>query len=907
MATSTTDFMGGREFIMKKQKHNTSSHPPHWLDNFVRWYCTEDYQDEVLGDLHELFERKLETDSIASAKWWYAWNALMFMRLYNLKIIQNRLILKNSSAMWKNYLKISYRHSIKNAPYIAINVVGLGLALACGIFAYVLVEFNLEYNQSFSNTNNIYQIGLQRTKNEGKYEVRSDRSPLTIGEKANNEIAGIENFNRFLRQGDYFSNGDEVFWENIAYADTTFFEFFDVPLLSGDYQTFKYNPLAVYIDQEIAHKYFGNEPAVGKTVYINFQKEKEVIVETGEIKKENILEQAGFEVAGVFDKIPNNTCIKTKILVNIDHYFKYKHIDKSDANSWAMPATFIKLEKDLPFQAIEKHLQQYKAHYNYGAASVWNIQHFNLIPFKAIGANRHNLNDRAFSQYNIDAEPLIIFSVIALLILLVAIFNFTNTAMAFAQKRVREIGIRKVLGGVKVQIIWQFLFENFITCMLALALSLVFATYFMAWIDRTGPPFELVYEGNYSMMGFLIGLLLIVSVISGIYPAFYIGSMKPSPILKGNFKIKGANNFTKILLGIQFGISFIAVFSGIVMFQNVQYLAGLDLGYDNKNVLYVYVDKEDIEPFLHDVKQIPGVDSVLISKSHITDWSKAAKFDYQENEKEVDFLAVNEAYLDLMDVTLLSGTGFYTDAEKGHMETAIINETLAKEFQGENPIGRIVKVDSVEKYVIGVVKDLIFSGYDEQKGTNPMVIIPNNEREGFIVAKALPGQVKAVQEAVKEVWKKYVPYQPYEGRLQADIFGKSVDLGKLFKELFLFLAILSVLLSASGLFALMSLTINRKVKEIGIRKVLGATFKQILVLINKPYIWIVMLAWLIGISLGYLVAFKAFLPRFKYHIDAGATPFIISLIIVLVIATLTMGGKVLAAANANPSDTLRIE
>ncbi|MDW7691868.1 ABC transporter permease [Flammeovirgaceae bacterium SG7u.111] len=892
---------------MKKNQQKNSPQAPQWADRFVRWYCSEMYQDEVLGDLHELFERKLEASSPTKAKWWYVWNSLLFMRLYNLKFMQNRFNFSNPIAMWKNYLKISYRHSIKNAPFIAINVVGLGLALACCIFAYVLVEFNLEFNQSFHNTENIYQVYMNGTSSQGKDEVISDRSLLTMGEKMTNELPGVSSYTRFIFQSDNISKGDEVFEETISYADPTFFDFFDFPLHSGNYQAFQNNPSAIYINGNVAKKYFGEEDPIGKMLYVYYEHEKETVEENGETVKEKVTEPVGFEVAGVFGKIPGNISFPTEVLVNIENLFKHKNIDKNSSDTWAKPATFVKLDHMASVDQTASQLQSFVTHYNEEVIQEWKISQFSLVPFMEIGAQREYLNQRAFNQYHIDAEPLYIFGGIAILILLVAVLNFTNTAMAFAQKRIREIGIRKVLGGIKAQIIRQFLFENLITCALALLLSLFFARVFMDWIARTGPPFELTYQNNYSMIGFLAVLLVVVSFISGIYPAFYIGNMNPSPILKGNFRTKDANTFTKTLLGLQFGISFIAVFSGIAMFQNAEYQEGLDLGYDNQNILYFSVDKEKAKPFLHDIQQVANVDSALISKNHITRWWRETTFNHNDQEQNVDFLEVSEGYLELMDVKLIEGTSFFASQEKGHMETAIINETLAKQFKDQNPIGQLVKVDSVEKYVIGVVQDIIYDGYDKVRGSNPMVIIPSKSEEGFLIIKTLPNQLDAALVDIKSVWKKHFPYQPFSGEEQAQLMEDSKLMGNIFKELFLFLSLLSTMLSISGLFALMSLTINRKVKEIGIRKVLGASFQQIFVLINKPYASIVVLAWLAGVSLGYMVSFKVILSRFKYHIDPGATPFIISLVVILLVTTITMGGKVLAAANANPSDTLRTE
>ncbi|UZR98286.1 FtsX-like permease family protein [Chondrinema litorale] len=890
---------------MKEQDKNQL--PPKWADRFIKWYCLEEYQDDVTGDLHELFERKLETTTYTVAKWWYVWNAILFMRLYNLKITQYKIHFLTFVPMWKNYLKISYRHMLKNAPYISINVIGLGLALASAIFAYVLVEFNMEFNNIFENTDNIYQIQVRKDAEQGRdYELRSNMTPITMGETVTHEQNGIESFTRFFIQNDYLSNGDDVFWERICYTDTTFFDFFNFPLLSGSLETFKQDPSAIFIEEEVAIKYFGTEPAVGKTLYINYNIEKDVTDEEGNVKKEKSIEEVGFQVAGVFKKMPKNNSFKAKFLTSTAHYFKYKKINKDAIDGWAHPVTFIKIDNTVAANQLEQSLQSYIPTYKGLSAELWSIHQFYLIPFKDIASKKHHLNSSGLPNSFVPMEPIMIFSVISILILLVAIFNFTNTTMAFAQKRVKEIGIRKVLGGVKRQIIFQFLFENLITCMISLFLSLIFADFFMAWINQTNPPFELVYANNYSMFVFLVALLIIVSILAGIYPALYIGKMEPSSILKGNYRLKGSGTFTKVLLAFQFCISFIAVFGGIVMFKNASFQSNLDFGYNRQNLISMYVTEEEGDLLLNEVNQIAGVKSSTISHYHIGGaWPETVKFEMGDEEKKVEYVSSNNKYLNLLEVNILQGN---LSDENIDTSAVWINETLAKSFNGESPLGQNIKINGIDKHVVGVIQDIIYNMFDRNnKETSPLVIGHKNSSEGFLVLRTYPNQKEVVIANLKEIWKKHIAYEPYQGQTQELLLSNDKETGKIFKELFLFLAVLTVILSASGLFALMSLTINRKVKEIGIRKVMGANFNQILVLINKPYLIVVFIAWVLGISLGYLLTKEAFLSQYKYQVEIGILPFVISLLVILIVTSITMGGKVLSAANSNPSDTLRAE
>lgn len=890
-------------------ERNNAPTPPKWVDRFVEWYCIDTYQDEVLGDLYELFDRNVEEVGIKAAKWKCFWNALFFMRLYNLKIIQNSLQFITPSVMWKNYLKISYRHMRKNAPYITINIVGLGLALAVSIFAYVLIEFNLEFNTFFTDTESVYQINTYHSENEGKHEVRAGKSLLTIGEKLTQEVAGVSTSARFFRDGELFSNGKDVFWEEINYIDPSFLDLFQYPLEYGSLETFQQSPNHVLISKKVATKYFGSIPPVGETVYINYEKEREVRVASDSVSKEMYIDKVGLIVAGVLDKIPNNNSFQADIFVHSHQLFINKGINPNDMDA-RKPVTFVKLEEGVLPNYIEKQLENYTDSYNKVTDRTWTINTMFLVPFKELGANYLKINGRALPMGHSALEPIIIFCVIAIILVLVALFNFTNTAMALAQKRLKEIGVRKVLGSVRRQIVFQFLLENLIACFIALILALYFANWIMLWIKQTNPPpFELVYSNNLSLIAFLFLMLFSVSFIAGIYPALYVGSMHPSRILKGNFKLKGANGVTKTLLALQFTISFIAVFICIMMYQNVAYQNSLDKGYDYEDILYVSPPKEYAEAMLREAQQIASVETAVLSNNHIRDWTWHRPFKTDSFELQVNHFALKSNVLDLYGIQFVEGSNFNDSQQEGNLETVIINTALANKFS-ESPIGEVVLVDSVEKVVVGVFQNIITTEYDQyEKGPSPIAIVydTSDSPKNFLVVKATPNQLFETEVAIKELWQKYIPNRPFNGALQETVSGDSKIMGNMFSQLFLFLSILTITLSASGLFALMSLSINRRVKEIGIRKVMGANFKQIVVLINTPYLWIVMVAWVIGAYLGYLIAFNAFLSRYKYVVEANYFPFLISLAIVILVAAVTMGGKVYSAANANPSNTLKTE
>ena len=884
---------------MKDEKKFTK--PPKWANRFVEWYCISTYQDEVIGDLQELYERKIEAEGLKKAQLWYCLNALLFMRLYNLKLFQKSIKRLTPNVMWKNYLTLTYRHMRKNAPYLAINVLGVALALALGIFAYVMVEYNMEFNQYFEHTENIYRIDVYRDSEMGDYEIRSDQSPINIGAKAKDEIAGVQDYVRHIIHDDIFSNGVDVFHEGITYTDPLFLDYFNFELIEGDKSTFKRDPLAVYISKDIATKYFGEKNAVGETVYINYQI-------NNKDSNEDEIERLALKVAGVFKAPPKNNSFLLNILVNIEHFIDLKKVDENDINSWARPVTFIRVDQGTAEQSVEKELEKLISVFK-ASNNPWKIKDIYLTSFENIGSESYHYNELGLRNYHMNDEPIYIFVVIAILIILVACFNFTNTGMTLAQKRVREIGVRKALGGVRSQIIFQFLLENFLTSIISLALSLYFADLLMQWIASADAPFELVIEGNYSLFAFLVGILLLVSILAGIYPAMYVGGMNASPILKGNYRLKGASTFTKVLLALQFTVSFIAVFGSIVMYQNTVFQNNLDIGYDYEKLLYAIPPNNKVEAFAQDVKQMHLVEDVTISPGHFRPWVNSKYIDHKDRKLQADFIRVTPDYLKMLGIDLLSGNMPKISAKDTLEEKILINQALAEKLNLKEPIGEVIEVDSASKYVVGVIPNIVTQGFSHgsDEVDRLMYVQLTAQQSGYVVVKAKPENLLIIEDEMMSLWKKHEPYMAYEGGIQKEVLEETKTISRVFGELFLFLATLTILLSASGLFALMSLTIDSKIKEIGIRKVMGANLEQIVMVINKPYLWVVLIAWLFGTLTGYYVSVEVFLPRFRYYIEPDALPFIISLLIILVIAIFTMGGKVLSAATANPTDTLKSE
>jgi hypothetical protein len=530
--------------------------------------------------------------------------------------------------MFKNYILVTLRNLLKNKVFILINVFGIGITIACCVTAYLNWEFSANWDKCHLNASNIYRVQFWYD-----FQGKKDRygiAPLPLANYIKQNIKEVNSVVRYMISSSNMRIGNEVFNDRIAYADSAFFDLFTYQLKSGSFSSF-HDKTKVLVSEEIAKKYYFNENAVGKSL-------TQLIVDKDGTR---MLKQ--YEIGGVFKKLPANSSFRFDIITLFDNFWDVsseKRLIEDDWKYWCH-VLFLKIDDHNQINIVTNQLQQFVKPQN-NARLDFKVSNYYLENFKGM-TKRNQANPRLYNDYLegglIDAAVTVP-AVMAALLLLLACFNFTNTSIAISSRRLKEIGVRKVLGGSRTQLIIQFLGENVILCLFGLLAGLLVAEWFVPAYDSMWPWIELDlnYTNNVSFIMFLFVLLFVTALIAGAYPAFYITSFEPINILKGKTKFGGTNWFTRILLGGQFAISLIAIIMGVSFYNNGKFQGNFDLGFVTRGVISVKIMNEnDFDTYRNSLVPNKGIKIIAGSYHHIAnDWiNDPIKYDGLEREVDI--------------------------------------------------------------------------------------------------------------------------------------------------------------------------------------------------------------------------------------------------------------------------------
>jgi len=791
--------------------------------------------------------------------------------------------------MLKNYLKITFRSLMKNKLFVFINVFGLGIALSCCIVAYLNWDYNISFDAHHVNADKIYRINFVRITN-GR-PVKNGDSPMPLGANIRGGISQVGKVARVYPTGGNFKVGDELFRTNVTGVDPDFFDMFTFNFVSGSNSSIS-DKSKILISTKLVELYFPDNDPVDKIItYINGD------------------EKIDFIVGGVFEKQPFNSSFYMDAYVHFDNVID---IGGWDENNWALfNTTFVSVNDPRDVPEIERQLQQYVEIQN-RAKEDYKVDFFYLDPFAGM-AVRDEKEDVWNSWFN-DSLPVaaaIAPGIMAILILLIACFNFTNTSIAIANRRIKEIGIRKVMGSRRNQLIAQFLGENLLLTFFALIVGLLIAEILVPAYSQMWSFLEisLNYRDNAGLIGFLVLLLIFTGIVAGSYPAFYVSGFQPSSILRGTLKFGGTNNFTRVLLTLQYAISFIAIISGFIFTQNAQYQNDYDMGFHMESVVFAYVEDESGYNALRNA--ISGNDKITQmagSRHSATSSWYTDPIKFESSEMDVRLLDIGDDYLKTIGATIIDGRDFIKDSQSDVESSVIVNEELVRSFGWENPVGQLLILsDTIQLYVAGVVKDIYIDGalWDPIEPMLMRYVKQKNYR--FLSVKADVSDINEVHDYMEAKWKEVFPDKLSNVTYMEEQKANQVLVNKNIKVMFLFLGIVATILSAIGLFSLVSLNIIKRMKEIGVRKVLGASIPGIVNIINKEFLIILSIASVLGSVAGYYMADMLMGSIWTYYLPIGPLAFVFSILIMFAISAVTVGGKVVRAASENPAYTLRDE
>ncbi|MEM7298155.1 MAG: FtsX-like permease family protein [Bacteroidota bacterium] len=789
--------------------------------------------------------------------------------------------------MLRNFLKITFRNFSRNKSYVFINLIGLGLSLACCIVGYLNWKFGTDYDQNHLNHESIYKIHSYKTVQGEK--VPYGITPIALGSQIKGNIPGITHYSRYAGSSFTLKNDLTVLNKRMGFAEDDYLDMFTFPFKYGD-KSALLDRSKIILSVETAEVYFGDEDPVGKIMTLINSKGEEMPLIVG----------------GVLEKIPINSSMLFHAITHYDNYLKLMGFE-NDTWKTFNAATFVMTNGQYP-QNLLDYINTNSIEVQNKARENFMISEYYLEQLTNLAENSQRMRSNWLNNA-VPPSAVIGPVIMAIQLLLIACFNFTNTSIAVSSKRLKEIGIRKVMGSRRRQLIYQFMGENLILCFGALLIGLALAdmlvpAYSAIWdfIDL-----ELSFSSDPEIYLFLTGLLIVTAITAGAYPSLYISNYQPVKILRGNIRVGGTSKFSKVLLGAQYMITAMALISALSFYNNANYQDAYDLGFSQDQMLSVAIeDQSELSSFRPIVEQMPEISAVASTYNRIGEWNYIRTLENENMQVETDMADFSYEYLKLMELNLIEGRFFNPDmAEYERKNSIIINERLVKEFDWKEPIGKVVRIDdSTRLTVIGVINDFYDEGFFSK--VDPTGIrMADPDVAFYLMVKSDMDPVKLYDKLEAE-WLKVVPNKPFEGIYdRAQATAEDVNVNIMF--MFQFLGLVALILSTIGLYTLVSLNIIKRVKEIGVRKVLGATVNQIIYLLNSEFVWLLAISATLG-AVGSYFALDALMGSiFEVYQPVTIVTIVLPLIALLLVAISIASARILSTALKNPVESLRYE
>ena len=803
--------------------------------------------------------------------------------------------------MFKNYFKIAFRNLKNNKVFSFINILGLAIGLTCFMLIAVFVYNELSYDKYPADEKNIYRVNLSVTGN-GDVAVYPNVD-VAVGEGIKNAFPEVKASTRIFGVSDFIKYNDKQFKEeHLAFADSNFLQMFSIPLIEGNPINALTQPNSIVISKSFAKKYFGNVDALDKSIMIGIQ-------------------NAVYKVTGVIDKVPDNSHFHFDAFLSLSTfhitnetwsnlgYFTYLLLNKNTDPK--------KLEAKFP-QLVAKHVVPEIQH-DMGvslaeAQKSVNTFRFSLQPLTDIHLYSHTKYELG---PNGDIQYVYIFSVLAVFILLLACVNFTNLSTARAVKRAREVGIRKVMGSIKKQLIFQFLTESVLLTFCATLCSYILIFLLLPYFNQlANKNVSFSFFLSYQSILVMLSLSFLAGILAGIYPAFFLSSFNTIKVLKGASYAQGTQKkpLRSSLVVFQFFVSIALIIATIIVYQQLHFMQTKKLGYDKEQVLFLPDARllgKNQAAFEQQLLQDNRVVSASISRSvpggEIMDGTEIYPKNATSNGTEIhaNIYHVDYDYLRTLGIHVLQGRNFSKDFPTDS-SGVVINEAAVRElgWSGTSSIGKtIVRSGQQEFKVIGVVADFNYASV-KQKIAPMMMMLGNNF--GGLIIKIKTNGVKGFLADLKKRWDAFTPDGPLDYNFLDDKFAALYINEQRTQQIFSAFTFLAIIIASLGLFGLSAFVIEQRTKEIGIRKVLGASVQQVLLLVSKEFLLLVCIAFIISIPVTWW-AMHAWLQDFAYRVNISWWIFFIAGLFAILIALITISFQAIKAALANPVKSLRTE
>jgi putative ABC transport system permease protein len=862
--------------------------PPEFFLRFFRWFSDPSVREDIEGDLTEMFQRDAVNGNIKKARIQFSFNVL---RLFRPGIIKKMGPLSsNSSPMLKNYFITSVRSLMRNKGFSLINIIGLAVGLATFSLISFYVYNELSFDRYHKNANRIFRI-VENLRTENELLLQSTSSP-PMGPRMLKDFPEVESYVRFQNWSLLAQRNGISYYEPESYiADSTVFDVFSFHLLKGNKKTALREPFSIVLTQSMAKKYFGNEDPIGQT-----------------LKMDN----DNFKVTGVMEDVPENSHFKFSNLISFSTWSRNNKQGEDSGWFWNGFHTYVLMRDESSIEKVRAKMKDFisrnieKGGMYYEDLPLQSLTEIYMAP------QRSWENGTRGSKNNI-----YILSIIAVFILLIACFNYVNLATARASRRLKEVGLRKSLGALRRMLIAQFLGESLIVTFIAALLALL-----LAWIAL--PSFQTLIESQLSfsvlpnawiLTAVALIVILLIGILAGAYPALIISGFQPLQIFRPATKgIYSHHNFRKVLVGIQFAISIMLVAGTFLVYDQLNLVRNQDLGF-NKNATLIVPTNGDsaivnhLDAIKNELKQVKGVRLITGSQSvpgQSTNnmYTQIEMTDGKLSPTNINYNYVDHDFLDTYNIKLLSGRNFSREVKADDTTAYLINETAVKDFgwTPEQAIGKQIQGRYRGK-IIGVMKDF---NYRSLHGKVEPLLIVLTKYVSRLSIRIEENDLAPTVERVQKKWNELVPHLPFVFSFLDVDFDRQYKADQQLGKVAGVFTGLAILIGCLGLLGLTSFAVERRTKEIGIRKVLGASISNVILLIAKEFIWLIVAALIVATPITWYLI-QQWEQNFTLQAVINPLRFIMAGLSVLAVAWMTISFLSFRAATANPTKALRTE
>ncbi|MFC1555838.1 ABC transporter permease [candidate division KSB1 bacterium] len=864
--------------------------PPRFAEKLLRILIHTGNRQYLLGDMEEVYPQVINERGKMYALLWYWYQAVIPLPDFIITHIYW------SFAMFNNYLKIALRNIARQKVFSFINIAGLAVGITCCLLILLYVQDELSYDTFHEKNNRIWRTTIEWFNSDGTTSLYLGHIAPPYKEHLVNTFPEIEQAVRIRSVGGaLFQYEDKSFLEErVFFAEENVFDFFTFPMVHGDPATALTKPMDIVITESAAYKYFGESDPMNKSFQVDFYGTK-----------------VNLKVSGVTEDVPENSHWHYDFLISFKTYEMFApDLESYSSNNYA---TYLLLPENYDIGKLSAEMPGFIDGLLGEDAHLGRILRFQ----KMTDIHLHSHLDSEI-EANSDIKYVYIFSAIALFVLIIACINFMNLATARSAGRAHEVGLRKVVGAERRQIIGQFLGETTLLALFAMLLSIVLVIISLpAFRNFTGKSLTFGFADSLFILSSLLGIVIFVGIAAGSYPAFFLSSFQPVKVLRGKLRAgAGASGFRTVLVVKQFAISIILIISVVVVYEQLHYVRNARLGFDKEHVVFLGIDPsmtEQYETIRERLIQHPGIldaaGSSRVPSGRLLD-SGGARIYKEGTLERVQFriadIKVSHDYIPTYKIEMAAGRNFSREFSTDPTEAFILNETAVNRlgWSAEEAVDQPMNYGGREGRIIGVMKDFHFESMHQP--ITPIIFYLSQGDFNAFSARLAPGEIQSALDHIMTIWNEYKPGYPFQFFFVDENFDEQYQAEEKLGNIFGIFSMLAIVIACLGLFGLASYTAERRTKEIGIRKVLGASTSGIVGMLTKEFAILVVVANFIAWPVAYY-AINKWLMEFAYRVELGWVWFAVASLIALFIAAATVSFQAVKAAIADPVQSISYE